>query len=356
MSLTGMAPDDPCATASRAAPGKVCVAAPNGVVLSPNPADAARLAGLARDGEARMLRHFGRTPARYAIVQDIGTNDAKALNKAGFKSVLPWLTPAQMEEGVVGSLRRGAEAQARAQGVTGADAKEAVDAVVARWRAANSGDARVQQEAGIVPHEAGHLWYMRAYWPNARADGVGHYGGPGPDWMDETAAVLMEADSFAADRRAQFKSVYTGAATGAVMGTLSAAELVDLPRFLGRDHPGKALQQRVAAGPVSGGSGVRILAGPEAVSAAGGAIMFYLQSRLFADYLIERTGKPAIFGAIGAAFGRGLTIERWLAASGRANGLPGDVAELDADWRAWLVKRYGPVVIKPAPAAAPTAS
>lgn len=347
MLTAAMTPAD-CARASRLAPAKACVVNPHGVVLAPNRAEAERLAGLARGGEALFARYFGGPPVTYAVVQDAPAGIVPALGKAGFGSVLPWLTDAQLETGVVASLRRGAEAQARAAGVTGDVVTRTADASVADWRAKNTGEARAKQEAGVVPHEAGHGWYIARYWPGARIDGAGHYGGPGPDWMDETAAVLMEGEGFAAERRSQFERIYKGTAKGPVLGGVPVRDLIDLPLFLRREHPAKGLLNSMAT-PVAGASGIRILAGAEALEAARGAILFYLQSRVFADYLIERTGKPAIFGTLGAAFGRGETMDAWIARHGRAHRLPGSVAALDADWRQWLTGRYGVPALKPVP-------
>jgi hypothetical protein len=84
-----------------------------------------------------------------------------------------------------------------------------------------------------------------------------------------------------------------------------------------------------------------VLTGDEARNVARGAALFYLQGRMLADFLIDRTGDPAIFADIGAAFGRGRTIEQWLAERGPAHRLPATLDGLDAAWRAWLRNRFG---------------
>lgn len=327
-----------CAVATAAVKDRACAANPHGVVLAPEQAEAERIAAAVRDGEARFQRHFGRTPPRYAIVQDFRPGDLAALREAGFARALPWLTQAQFDASAIESLRRGAQAQAEAQGLTAAQAAAAARQAEARWRAMNTPEARVAREAGVLPHEVGHLWYIQLYWPGIPVDRGSHYGGPGPDWLDETAAVLMESDAFAADRRQQFEQAYRGTSA---LNAIPVDELLDLTRFLTREHPGRSLQEsrRGAAG---SGPQVQVLVSDQARQAARGGALFYLQGRMFADYLIDRTGDPAIFAEIGAAFGEGRTIEQWLADRGPAHRLPASLAELDRAWRAWLQDRFGP--------------
>ena len=331
---------DLCAQTLRAAPGKACAANPHGVVLAPDQAEAARIAAAVRDGEDRFARHFGRPPPLYAILEDFQAEELRALNAAGFVRTLPWLTPAQFAAAARDSVRRGAEAQAAARGLTAEQVAAVVQQAEARWREMNSPEAQAARDAGVLPHEIGHGWYVQLYWPGTQLDRGSHYGGPGPDWLDETAAILMESDAFAADRRRQFENIYRGSSPQPALNGISAAELIDLRRFLTREHPGRALQE-VRQMEAGSGPQVRVLTGEEARRAAGGAALFYLQGRMFADFLIDRTGNPAVFAEIGAAFGAGRTIDQWLAQRGAANRLPGTLTELDTAWRAWLQSRFG---------------
>lgn len=331
---------DLCAQAVAAAPGKACVANPNGVVLAPDAAEAEPIAAAVREGEARFARHFGRTPPRYAIVVDFRADELRALSAAGFLRILPWLTAAQFETNALESVRRGAEAQARAQGLGPDQAAAVVEQAEARWRTMNTPEAQEARDAGVLPHEIGHMWYAQLYWPESQLDRGSHYGGPGPDWLDETAAILMESDGFAANRRRQFELVYRGGGDQPALSGISTEELIDLRRFLTREHPGRSMQ---APRPAAGQSGpqIRILTGEEGRAAARGAALFYLQGRMFADFLLERSGNPAVFADIGAAFGAGRTIDQWLAARGEANHLPASIDALDAAWRTWLRERFG---------------
>lgn len=327
-----------CAAASQATRGKACVATASGVVLASDAAEASRLAVLLREGEARFARHFGRAPPPYAIVQEPGDGDVDAVQALGYSRVLPWRTPAQFSALRTASIRRGAIVQAKAQGVDDAQAAAIADRAVAAAASRAGAVIGNGSESGSLPHEAGHLWFTGTYWPKP-VPGK-RYGGPGPDWMDEMAAVLMEDDAFAATRRDGFAKAYAG--RNAAGESPIAAEVVDLPLYLAREHPAyagvRAMMDKEGS---MRGARVMTLAGEEARKVANGGILFYLQSRLFADYLIARSAKPAIFASIGAAFGRGETMERWLAANGRANGLPTTIAALDRDWRAWLAARFG---------------
>ena len=338
--------DGLCAAAG-VVPDKACVATGHGVVLAPDRADASRLAGSVLEAEARFARHFGRAPPRHATVQDAKPGELKALGGAGFLRTLPWLTPAQFEASALQSIRRGVEAQTKAAGLDAARTAEAVARGETAWRERNTLAAFHARDAGSLPHEAGHGWYMRSFWPDRSPDGRGHYGGPGPDWMDETAAVLLENDAFTADRRRMFEEVYRGTPASQSTRDLSVAELIDLPRFLTRAHPGSEIGSALATKDpaVKDGPNIRVLSGDEARNLMRGGLLFYLQSRLFADYLIERSGDPAIFASLGAAFGRGETIDDWLRVHGAGHKLPATVDALDAAWRAWLRGRYGAPVV-----------
>lgn len=334
-------PPPDCQAAIRAVPGKACIANPAGVVLADTQAEAERLAGSLRQGEARFARHFGRSPPLYAVAQGMEAGGQRALTEAGFGRVLPWLTVAEFEALALGSVRQGTQASATAQGLDAARSQAAVDEAVATWRSRNTLAQIHARDAGVVPHEAGHGWYVEAFWPGLQVERRGHYGGPGPDWLDETAAVLLESDAFAVDRRTGFEQVYRGSGSGMLAG-MAAAELIDLPLFLHRDHPASGRSFTTSGPPPREGANIRVLAGEEARAIARTGLQFYLQARVFADFLIEATGDPAVFASIGQAFGAGRTIEQWLAEHGRDRQLGANVAQLDATWRAWLHARYGP--------------
>ena len=131
--------------------------------------------------------------------------------RAGFHPTLPWLTQAQFFR-----RRSNRSAEAPSKGVRPGLARKGGPSYnrPRRTGARNSLETRLARDAGVLPHEIGHGWYVELFWPGAVQDRSGHYGGPGPDWLDETAAILMETEAFAADRRRQFEQIYRGTNSG----------------------------------------------------------------------------------------------------------------------------------------------
>jgi hypothetical protein len=328
---------DPCAMA-RQATGYACQATMGGVVLAPEQREATKLAAFATAGEARWRRHFGGSTTPYAIVQTVKPSFTKALRAGGFPIVLPWLSPAEYAAASTASIRRATEAQLKARGMTDPALVEmAVKQAMSAWGAKHPDSEWLEKEAGAVPHEIGHMWYIARYWPKAAVDGTGHYGGPGPDWMDETAAVLLEDDRLANDRRKQFD---VALADRSAEGAEARASLIDLATFLHREHPAKALQEMImASAAASSGPRVMVLSAEEAKGKVKLAAQFYLQARLFADFLISRSGDQAIFAEIGAALGRGDSFEQWLGRKGTVRQVGRTVAEVQANWATWLAAR-----------------
>jgi hypothetical protein len=335
-----------CDAATQAAPGLACAEAPLGVALSRDPLRAQSLAGLGRGGETRFRRHFGLDPARYAIVEfddpALLGGHIRALNAGGFKRTLPWFAPTAY----LAAISAAAVSQARAEGEAADLAPERIEALAAeaaaRARAVFTPFEIADDEAGVVPHEVGHGWYTEAFWPGITLDTDGHYGGPGADWMDETAAVLVEGGDFPDNRRRDFLEIYHGEAAD------MRGYLLDLAGFLNREHPGKAAVAQDAAKAESNATGAPVVAvvprgsGPEQDRFSA----YYPMARVFADYLIERTGDTAVFGSIGDSFARGETFDRWLANEGTRRGLAGTVPELQDAWLTWLTMRFrepGPV-------------
>jgi hypothetical protein len=332
---------DLCRIAQQALPAPACIANEHGVVLSHSADDARRLAEYLAAGERRFQRHFGATPPRYALAQGYSAAQMKLLSEAGFTRPLAWFTAERQEESALASVRRATEQQAKERGVPPERLQQALAAAEQAWRAANPATWRHSIEAGAIPHELGHIWYVEHFWPGARLDSASHYGGPGPDWLDETAAVLMEDEFMTNDRRDQFRRAYRGDPGMIARLGDRAGELTDLRLFLTRDHPMKAVQQELLAKSGGQAQGITILTGEEARRVSAGGILLYLQARAFADFLIDRTDDPAVFAQIGSAFGRGESVEQWLQANGAKLGLGATITELDANWKSWLNGRFG---------------
>lgn len=224
-----------------------------------------------------------------------------------------------------------------------------VTAALAQQQARQSPEAIDRRERGVVPHELGHGWYMRGSWPEVpKVEGAkSQYGGPGPDWMDEVAAVLMEDDVMTAERRSGFASRLEA-------GGSERERLLDLKTFLTTDHPmaGRSFTTPAPTPPPAGAgaaasapvriSRVGVMSGEEARSLAASGLIFYLQSRSFADYLIERAGPSRGFVTAADTFAAGGTTADWLAQHGASLGVATDIDALQADWRAWVIARSAP--------------
>ncbi len=326
-----------------------CADTPHGVVLAESDDRAAALAAMAAQGEVRFARHFDRTPPRYALIEGDGAFDAAvgdALAGAGYVWRFPWLSAKAQSDGMAASIRRAVEARAKAQGATAEATEAMVTAALAQQQARQSPEAIDRRERGVVPHELGHGWYMRGWWPEVpKVEGAKtQYGGPGPDWMDEVAAVLMEDDVLTAERRSGFASRLEA-------GGSERERLLDLKTFLTTDHPmaGRSFTMPAPTTPPAGAaasaatpvriSRVGVMSGEEARSLAASGLLFYLQSRSFADYLIERAGPSRAFVTAADTFAAGGTTADWLARHGASLGIATDIDALQTDWRAWVAGR-----------------
>lgn len=145
------------------------------------------------------------------------------------------------------------------------------------------------------------------------------------------------------ERVAQFGDRYRKYRADPKAADEPAKLMIDLPHFFHEKHPAyeqvKALRDQSAK---QGAPAARtqVFVGSEADAISAGTVRFYLQSAVGALYLADRTGDPKVFARIGAAFARGETIEQWLANAEPKGKLPRDLTRLQADWLAWLDKRF----------------
>nr|WP_312294979.1 hypothetical protein [Brevundimonas diminuta] len=327
-------PDSMCARALRAAPDLSCAAADHGVVLASAQPEAERLATYARAGEARFSTRFDRDIAPYVVVSTPPLPDRAALDAAGFSHILPWPAPRAFDEAARRSIEQGARRFAASQNMSPAQTEEVVARALSQIPDAK---AQAALDAGMVPHELGHLWFTAAFWPERTETDPGaprHYGGPGPDWLDEAAAVILEDEPTAAQRRAHFRALMKGEAVPAVGPIEGRAILLDLPGLLAREHPG--LARAVAVAPelaVKGGVGVSFTPAGAGPRPAALERVFYIQTRVFADYLIQTSGRPTILAEIAQAMAGGRSFEDWLASDGAAHDLPSTLSALNDGWR-----------------------
>ena len=188
-----------------------------------------------------------------------------------------------------------------------------------------AGGGEPRDEANLVPHELGHLWYEAAFWAGAPRASGDRYGSAGPDWLDEVAAILMENDAAAQAHRQRFAD---GRRKDPEQ-THPAPPEIPLPTFVTMVHP------VTASLPPPG-----VDTGP--VMIVGKPSLFYSQSRVFADYLTDRSEDPRILARISEGLRSGAAFGDWLAREGRRHRLPSTMAALESDWRGWLESRYGP--------------
>ena len=324
-----------CSGAAGTGPGLTCVATDGGVALADKPEDAEAFAAYARGAEARFGTHFGVPVAPYVIASTPPNPDIAALRAAGFVHVLPWPSPDAFAQAAEQGIERAARSFAASQNMSPEQSAEVVARAMTNRPTAASQTAL---NAGMVPHELAHLWFTAAFFPEApREEGRRHYGGPGPDWLDEAAAVVVEDEATANQRRDQFRTAMRGETTPALPEDIRSA-LLDLPHLLEREHPGLSRVPPPPPPPGPNGAPPSVSVGvtyrpagagprPDVVERA-----YYIQIRVFADYLMQRSGKPDILADIARALAAGHSFEDWLRTDGAAHGLPTTVAAMQADW------------------------
>lgn len=293
-------------------PAAVCVAAAHGLAYA-DTRDDSRLAATALDSAVVQFEHvFGRrlTPGLLVLSSTFSGDDAQRFAKAhGLEFAQSWLSPADKRAQIEAVMRRA---------TPDADAAR-IDSVASRIEA---------QHLDTLRHELGHAQYRAAFWPDA-ARSPDTYGTPAPDWLDEASAVLLEGDTSRAARERHFFQAWRQ----------SSPAIRPLAEFLGMAHPVTAQQRALlqAQGGAQTASGVQVMTMQGAAADAAG--MFYSQSLLFAEFLVDASPAPHTLGTISAAAAAGVDFTDWLADSGPQHGLPTDVSALQAAWDAWLEAR-----------------
>jgi len=329
------APERSCVVAKEAVSAiSACLETPNGLVLAGTQQEAAMLAEYAVAGEERFKRHFGVAPPAYGILTSTSSADTRALRSVGVSVVLPWKAAAEMQGLLIQSLRQSAETSARAQGLSAAQSAIAAEQAVARLQAAGIIAAWQKVQRGLVAHELGHLWFGSAFWPGDDMRTEPRYGSSAPDWLDEVAAILMEDEHTTQNRRRQFFQIYRGEPSIGRLRAITRDQLVNLDGFLNTEHPKFSSRAARPSNPATGAPIVSVSASTEGGDPR--VLLFYLQSRMFADYVIDRTGDPTVFASIARAVSRGHSLDQWLQARGTRSALPKNSHALAVDWRTWL--------------------
>jgi hypothetical protein len=303
--------------------GTQCVSARNGVAFAP--AERARfLAAIIDEAAERYSSNFSAPPLPAAVVASsaVSMEQAEWLGRRGYGS-FPWAGGSEMTP---------------------------------------------TREAGVVAHELGHLWFKEWFDSARSGDGPaqgGGYSSAAPDWIDEIAATLNENSPLVAERYATWDR--------------DKATLRPLVDFLNSPHPNmtRAVPATSATLPpgamlmppgavIKDGKMVlpdgrvlgQVVQRPTADSAGAAATFttrttgdqedpehklamtsFYLQTRAFADFLLETSGDPKIVMDIASAVRDGRTFEQWLATEGARHRLPATLTALSAAWEAWVRQR-----------------
>ncbi|RZJ43435.1 MAG: hypothetical protein EON86_05225 [Brevundimonas sp.] len=336
LSSPGQDAPSPCdLEIASAAGGGSCARSGHGVALAKDQANADALAAHAQAGEDRFQTYFARDISPYAVTSVSPAPNSDALQAAGFTHVLPWPDPEVFEQATRQGIERAARQFAASQGLDVVQADQMVERALANSRA-DGGKAAL--DAGMVPHELGHLWFTQAFWPAGEVDPlVSHYGGPGPDWLDELAAILLEDEPTTLRRREQLRALLSGEVVPAIGPAAGRDTLLDLKGFLARDHPAlsRVIKERPEM-PASGGIAMVYTPAGGGLNAVVAERLFYIQARAFADFMIERTGRATVFADIAQGLSEGRSFESWLASEGTTLGLPPTLNGLDTLWRIHL--------------------
>jgi len=164
-----------------------------------------------RDAALRLQKHFGDLPAKGIFFASNGNDKLpiewlRPLKEKEIAWVLPFVTGNRLAGLVNDDQLRAQIRDALQKQLGGALSEEQLKPLVeqglasARQQIKNSVDG--QQ---IFSHELGHVWFIAKYWPDSNVDpGKLHYGGPAADWLDETAAILLENAKLTSERRKFF--------------------------------------------------------------------------------------------------------------------------------------------------------
>lgn len=300
------------------------------IIIIGNASDQAGLLNTALSTSKSFESIFGSPPAKTVIVPGgiISAEQNTAFEKAGYPVSLPWISAADKALLREASILRQVEEQTK-------NLPEAVKAAaLAQALAATKTDtASESTQAGAFSHELGHLWFIEAFKPANAADQTGHaYGGWAPDWLDETAAILMENSILIESRRKAFIE-------------MSDDEIIPLKAFLSMEHPGAQaavrLNERLAKDRKDGESRTFVLTGEEAeafLKNSGGntAANFYSQAQAFSDFLLSYSGDTKLYISLIDELRTGGSFETWLMSQGSNWGLPDSLLQLDQAWKDWI--------------------
>lgn len=315
----------------------VCVVNGRGLALA-LPDQAEQLASTLNGAVTNFESHFAPSSHNVAV---LGTPTLPAeptafLKERGFLS-LPWITEASRAGLIRSSVER--QVKAQTQGMSEEQRARVLAQALAQLGDLDEGKPQPPSalELGALAHEAGHILFRGFYDGDALPEkGIVRYGSSAADWIDELAAVLNENDDLTRGR-------YANARKRLDQGV--RANPFTLAEFFEMEHPSlraaQALRERSGK---SGENVTLILSGEEAEQflkeSRGDPSEFYLQARLFADFMLDISNDQRIFAKIANGVKVHGSFEAWLNADQEGLGLAADIAGLEARFGAWVVQAF----------------
>jgi hypothetical protein len=279
---------------------------------------------------------FNTEPAKIVIVPggSISAEQNVAFKDAGYPTSLPWISASDKAKLRESSIRKQIEAQTK--NLPEAIRETALQQALAAVQSGAQNERAQSVQDGAFAHELGHLWFIQAFKPVEAAPEKGHaYGGWAPDWLDETAAVLMENQTLNENRRESFSR-------------LAFEDTIPLRDFLTMEHPAakaaKDLRQAIPSKKMEGKSmesRAIVLSGKEAeefLKKSGGnkAADFYAQAQVFSDFLLSSKGDTQLYVSLTQDLLKGGSFESWLGSQGKDWGLPSSITALESEWESWV--------------------
>lgn len=195
--------------------GLSCTSTLQGAVVGASRQEGRALAQAVRAAEARFAIRFGRRGGGHAVLVGRAPQAVvDALSASGAHTLLPWASEEERVRAmrvslVTAVLRRtpGLQAEFRAAGVTEADIPEMVDEFWDKLGLQLKADT---PSSTVAAHELGHGWLAAAFPFREEAPRGDRYGTPGPDWLDEVSALIVEDEASADIQRAAFRNAWKG--------------------------------------------------------------------------------------------------------------------------------------------------
>ena len=293
-----------------------------GYVISKDKEPVEKMAAMAEKTVAAFEKYFGR-PASKGIVYFLDQETADGVFEINKVLKTAWQSPYLSAEYVMSSMMEELVSEIKKQlkqQIPGLQDAQ-LDAMIKQNLPGLRKQIETQtKDVGVSEHELGHFVFIGTYWGMSDdSEGDAVYGGPAADWLDETAAVLVEGETLTKQRWD----------TMIKMGKQDLEKLVPLADFF---TAVRKVEQDSSDKPENT---VEVRSGKED-DPEGFGVEYYAQCRSVADYLILVTGQQDIFGEITMNEVNGGDFASWLKKNGKENGLPDTVDELDKAYRKWL--------------------